>query len=173
MGPEYMLDAAARKAKDLDITPHILVASLNDMETFDAAEVLACLAREITFYGRPFTPPCVLFCGGELLVTVGKATGVEGRNQEFVLSAAPLIEGKEHIVVASIDSDGTDGSSDAAGGVVDGFSMARLRRVGIDVLEELRNHNSFRALKVLGDNFVTGARGTNVRDLRVIYIDHD
>jgi len=170
MGPEYMLDAAAKKAKDLDITPHILVASLNDMEALDAAEVMAYLAREIEFYGRPFTPPCAILCGGELLVTVGKATGVGGRNQEFVLSMASLLEGSEHIVVASIDSDGTDGPSDAAGGIVDGFTMARLRRAGIDVLEELRNHNSFHALKALGDNFVTGARGTNVRDLRVIYI---
>jgi len=39
------------------------------------------------------------------------------------------------------------------------------------VYEELQNHNSFHALKALGDNFITGARGTNVRDLRVIYIE--
>jgi len=173
MGPEYMINAAARKAEDLGITPHILVASLNDMETLDAAEVLAYMAQEIDFYGRPFKPPCVLLCGGELLVTVGKATGVGGRNQEFVLSAAPLIEGNENIVVASIDSDGTDGPSDAAGGIVDGFTMERLQEAGVDVFEELHNHNSFHALKALGDNFVTGARGTNVRDLRVIYIDND
>ncbi len=171
MGPEYMLDAAARKAESLGITPHILVASLNDMETLDAAEVLAYMAREIEFYGRPFKPPCVLLCGGELLVTVGKATGVGGRNQEFVLSTAPLIEGNENIVVASIDSDGTDGPSDAAGGIVDGYTMERIKGTGIDVYEEIRNHNSFHALKALGDNFITGARGTNVRDLRVIYIE--
>jgi glycerate 2-kinase len=170
MGPEYMLDAAARKAENLGITPHILVASLNDVETLDAAEVVAYLAREIEFYGRSFKPPCVLLCGGELLVTVGKATGVGGRNQEFVLSTAPLLEWSECIVVASIDSDGTDGPSDAAGGMVDGFTMARLQRAGIDVFEELHNHNSFHALKILGDNFITGAQGTNVRDLRVVYI---
>jgi glycerate-2-kinase len=171
MGPEYMLDAAARKAESLGITPHILVASLNDMETLDAAEVLAYMAREIEFYGRPFKPPCVLLCGGELLVTVGKATGVGGRNQEFALSTAPLVEGNEHIVVASIDSDGTDGPSDAAGGIVDGYTMERIKGTGIDVYEAIRNHNSFHALKALGDNFITGARGTNVRDLRVIYIE--
>jgi glycerate 2-kinase len=170
MGPEYMLDAAARKAENLGITPHILVVSLNDVETLDAAEVVAYLAREIEFYGRSFKPPCVLLCGGELLVTVGKATGVGGRNQEFVLSTAPLLEWSECIVVASIDSDGTDGPSDAAGGMVDGFTMARLQRAGIDVFEELHNHNSFHALKILGDNFITGAQGTNVRDLRVVYI---
>ena len=52
MGPEYMFDAAAKKAKDHDIPPHILVASLNDMEALDAAEVMAYLAQEIEFYGR-------------------------------------------------------------------------------------------------------------------------
>ncbi len=170
MGPEAMLAAAARRAEALGITPHILVASLNDMEAQDAAEVLAYLAREIEYYGRPFTSPCVLLCGGELLVTVGKATGVGGRNQEFALTTAPLIAGSTRIVVASLDSDGTDGPSAAAGGLVDGASMDRFRRAGVDVVGALQNHNSFHALQVLGDNFFTGARGTNVRDLRIIYI---
>ena len=140
------------------------------MEALDAAEVLAYLAREIEFYGRPFTPPCVLLCGGELLVTVGAATGVGGRNQEFALATAPLIEGSARIVVASIDSDGTDGPSAAAGGLVDGATMARLRDAGVDIVAALQNHDSFHALKALDDNFFTGAQGTNVRDLRVIYI---
>jgi glycerate 2-kinase len=170
MGPESMLDAAARRAAALGATPHILVASLNDMEARDAAEVVAYLAREIEFYGRPFPPPCVLLCGGELLVTVGKATGVGGRNQEFALSTAPLIEGSARIVVASIDSDGTDGPSDAAGGLVDGDTMDHLQAVGVDVGAALQDHDSFHALKALGDNLITGAQGTNVRDLRVIYI---
>jgi glycerate-2-kinase len=81
-----------------------------------------------------------------------------------------MIEGSENIVIASADSDGTDGPTDVAGGVVDGYTMKRAKDVGVDVFEELNRHNSFIALKKLEDTIITGARGTNVQDLRVIYV---
>ncbi len=170
MGPEYMLNAARKKAEDLGVKAQIIAASLNDLETKDVAGVLAYMAREIELHGRPFKPPCILLCGGELVVTVGKATGIGGRNQEFALSTASIINGTKNIVVASADSDGTDGPSPAAGGLVDSHTTERALEAGIDVFEELGNHNSYEALKRLEDNIITGARGTNVRDLRVFYI---
>jgi glycerate-2-kinase len=111
-----------------------------------------------------------LITGGELLVAVGEATGLGGRNQEFVLWAAPMIEGRENIVIASADSDGTDGPTYAAGGLVDGFTVKRAREAGIDLFRELDNHNSYAVLEKLGDHITTGARGTNVRDLRLVYV---
>lgn len=172
MGPEYMLEAAKNRAEDLGIKAIILVASLNNMEACDAAKVLAHIAREVEVYIRPFKPPCVLLCGGEILVTVGKGEGIGGRNQEFVLSAALTINGSEKIVIGSADSDGRDGPSIAAGGVVDGYTLQRIEQAGLDIFEELRRHNSYEVLKKLEDNIVTGVQGTNVRDLRVIYIDN-
>ena len=119
---------------------------------------------------QPVAPPNMLICGGELLVRVGDATGVGGRNQEFVLAAATRIAGSPNIVVASVDSEGGDGPTDAAGGIVDGFTVRRARDAGIDVNAELDNHNSYKALAAVGDLIHTGVRGTNVRDLRLIYV---
>jgi glycerate 2-kinase len=170
LGPEDMLEAAAAKARELGVKAAIVASSPDEIEARAFSQTLACMAVEIEVYGRPFPPPCALIAGGELLVATGETTGIGGRNQEFALSAAPMIEGSTQIVVASVDSDGTDGPTDVAGGIVDGDTMTRAQEVGVDVLDELNRHNSFGALTKLDDAILTGARGTNVQDLRVIYI---
>lgn len=170
MGSEYLLEGARRKAEELGVEANIFASSVNGIEARDVAGVMAYLAREIELHGKPFKPPCVVIFGGEADVTVGPATGMGGRNQEFVLSSAPMIAGSENIVIASADSDGTDGPTYVAGGLVDGYTMARAQNAGVDVFEELANHNSYQVLETLGDHIVTGARGTNVRDLRIIYV---
>jgi glycerate-2-kinase len=170
MDPHYMLEAARKKAEELGLNASIFVSSLNNIDVRPVAETFAYTAQEMDAYSRPFKPPCVLITGGELLVAVGEATGLGGRNQEFVLWAAPMIEGRENIVIASADSDGTDGPTYAAGGLVDGFTVKRAREAGIDLFRELDNHNSYAVLEKLGDHITTGARGTNVRDLRLVYV---
>jgi glycerate 2-kinase len=170
MGPEYMLDAGLRRARELGLNATVLVSSLSDVEAVPVAETMAFMAHEAEVLGRPLQPPCVLLFGGELLVSVGAATGVGGRSQEFCLATAARIAGSENIVIASADSDGSDGPSDAAGGVVDGQTVARAKAAGVDIEAELANHNSNPALKTLGDTIHTGIRPTNVRDLRVIYV---
>lgn len=170
MGPEYMLEAAKNKAEEMGLNTAIIVSSLSDVEAQPIAETFAYIAQEIETYGRPFKPPCVLLCGGELIVTVGEETGVGGRNQEFALSAVPRIAGSKNIVIASMDSDGTDGPTDMAGGIVDGYSMERMKEAGVDIFEELRRHNSTMALNKLGDTICTGIQGTNVQDLRITYV---
>ncbi len=71
----------------------------------------AAIARNIEMRGEPFRAPVALITTGELLVTVGKSTGVGGRSQEFCLSAAAKIEGSERNVMGSVDTDGTDARS--------------------------------------------------------------
>jgi glycerate-2-kinase len=170
MGSEFMLDAAQQKAIEMGIPTHILSSSMNNLEVWPVAGVVAHIARESEFYGRPFQPPCVLLFGGELLVTVGTATGIGGRNQEFVLSTAPMIAGSKNIVIASVDSDGADGPSPVAGGIIDGDTVNRLSENQLDVFQILDNHDSYSALKQLDDAIHGEIRSTNVRDLRVIYI---
>jgi len=170
MGPEYMLDAAKAKAEEMGLNAAVIVSSLSDVEAQPVAETFAYMAHEAEVLGRPVSPPCVLLCGGELVVAVGEEKGVGGRSQEFVLAAVPRIAGSENIVIASADSDGTDGPTDAAGGIVDGCTMERASEAGMDVLEELRRHNSNSALRKLGDTILTGVRGTNVQDLRIVYV---
>ena len=170
MGPEYMLEAAKNEAEELGLNATILISSWSDVEAQPAGDTAAYIAQEIEVYRRPLKPPCVVICGGELVVTVGDVDGIGGRNQEFVLTAAPRIEGSSNIVVASVDSDGADGPTDHAGGIVDGQTMARAKGAGINIFEELWRHNSSAVLTGLGDSVFTGIQKTNVQDLRVIYV---
>ena len=165
-----MLAAAKQRAEALGLRAVILASSLNDVEARTIGEALGYIATEIEQLGEPFAPPCMLILGGELVVTVGDATGCGGRNQEFVLAAAGRIAGSAHIAIASVDSEGTDGPTEAAGGIVDGETLARAQAAGLDIGAELANHNSSAVLGGLDDLIVTGVRGTNVRDLRLIYV---
>jgi glycerate 2-kinase len=170
MGPEAMLQAARERSEALGIHPLIMASSLNDVEAQPIGEAFGHMAMEIEYLSQPVAPPCMLILGGELLVRVGEATGMGGRNQEFALTAATRIDGSPDIVIASVDSEGGDGPTDAAGGIVDGYTLARAASVGVDVNAELANHNSYGALNAVGDLIYTGVRGTNVRDLRLIYV---
>ncbi len=94
--------------------------------------------------------------------------GKGGRNQELALSAALGIEGVEDVVIFSVGSDGTDGPTDAAGGIVDGRSAAQMRKAGKSPEVMLDYNDSYHALKASGDLIMTGATGTNVNDLMVV-----
>jgi glycerate-2-kinase len=170
MSGEYPMQAARKHAEEQGIKAVIVAQRLSNVEASGAAGTLCSIAREIEKRGRPLEPPCVLITGGELTVSaVGGGSG--GRNQEFALASAPYVEGSDNIVVASADTDGTDGPTDNAGGIVDGQTMERAGELGIDVLGELRRHNSAAVLEQLGDTVYTGAFGTNVQDLRLVYIE--
>jgi glycerate-2-kinase len=86
------------------------------------------------------------------------------------LATAPWIYGSENIVVVACDCDGTDGPTDVAGGVVDGYTMKRAEEAGLDLYEELNNHNSYEALTKLQDTIYTGVLGQNLRSLFIVYI---
>ena len=104
--------------------------------------------------------------GGETVVRVtGYGTG--GRSQELALAAAPGIAGLEGAAIFSIDSDGTDGPTDAAGGYVDGESITALEEKGINFDSMLRENDSYHALEAIGGLIMTGPTGTNVNDLAV------
>lgn len=109
--------------------------------------------------------------GGETTVTL-KGTGLGGRNQEMALRAAVEINGIKNIVFASAGSDGTDGPTDAAGGIVDGNTYGEMVKKGINPEEELENNNSYYALKAVDALVVTGPTGTNVNDLTLILTDN-
>ncbi|HEY6351645.1 MAG TPA: DUF4147 domain-containing protein [Candidatus Angelobacter sp.] len=108
-----------------------------------------------------------IISGGEVTVKVTGNAGSGGRNQHFGLYCAEKIAG-ENIAVLSAGTDGIDGNSPAAGGIVDGTTMARARAAGMDVSEQLRTFNAFPLLEKLGDTIQTGPTSTNVRDLRIL-----
>ena len=107
--------------------------------------------------------------GGETTVQVSGAgfgpTGRGGRNLEFLLQLVIL---GAKLYALSADSDGIDGSSDAAGAIVTPDSLHRALALGLEPLEFQRRHDAHGFFAALGDLVVTGATGTNVGDLRVI-----
>ncbi|MEN8261736.1 MAG: MOFRL family protein, partial [Pseudomonadota bacterium] len=68
-------------------------------------------------------------------------------------------------------TDGQDGPTDAAGGIVDPGSLERMRQADIEPIERLNDNDSYAALKASQDLLYTGATGTNVADLQVLLID--
>jgi glycerate 2-kinase len=170
MGPEYLLNAAEARARELRLNTAVLATSLNDVEAQPTGEIFASIAREAEAMGRPLKPPCVFICGGEVVVRTDGETGTGGRNQELVLAASSRIANSESIVIGSVDSDGTDGPTDVAGGIADGFTTARIRQAGFELDVEMKHHNSHIVLGALGDTIDTGNTGNNVRDLRIIYV---
>ena len=120
--------------------------------------------------GRPLNPPCAIISSGETTVTLLGKHGEGGRNQECVLSAALKINGCREIVIASICTDGTDGPTHIAGGIVDGCTVKRAEAKGIDIFDNLKKHNSSYVLTALGDAILFDQPGNNVCDLSLIIV---
>jgi len=159
-------DTALKKAKELGYDSMVLTTFLEG-EAKEAGRFISSIAKEITTFNRPLSRPCAVIFGGETTVKVeGKGKG--GRNQELALSFALCIEGMGNVVLLSAGTDGTDGPTDAAGGLVDGGTAGRIRRKGHDPLAFLRNNDSYNALNMSGDLLITGPTGTNVNDLMVL-----
>jgi glycerate-2-kinase len=87
------------------------------------------------------------------------------------LGLALKIGGSKRITAASIGTDGTDGPTEIAGGIVDGYTLNRAEMMGIELYNELRRHNSSYVLRRLEDAIYTGSTGTNVMNLRVMIVN--
>lgn len=133
-------------------------------EAREFARFWAELARHARTGGGPIRPPVCLIGAGEMTVTV-RGDGRGGRNTEMALAAALAIDGLPGVVIASLATDGDDGLSGAAGGMVDGVTAARIRDAGLDPVALLAANDSARALAAAGGLIQTGSTGTNVNDL--------
>lgn len=146
--------------------PYLLTTTL-DCEAREAGRFAAAITREIRAGASSFQVPCAVIMGGETVVHLrGKGKG--GRNQELALSAAEGIKCLEGVAVLSAGSDGTDGPTDAAGGVADGYSWGRMYELGVNASRALEENDSYNALKAAELLIVTGPTGTNVNDLLLI-----
>ncbi len=162
-------EAAAEKASALGFKSMILSTVLEG-ESKELGRTFAAIAREIISNQRPLNAPCAVIGGGETTVKIGSIAGEGGPNQEFSLSAAHGLNGIGDVVVVGLDSDGTDGPTDIAGGIVDDTTWAKANGLGLDLFDALRAHDVSPVFKKLGDQIKTGATGTNVNDLKMILI---
>jgi hydroxypyruvate reductase len=135
----------------------------DDWDYRKAADYLLDRLREL----RKGVSRVCLISGGEVTVNVNGKPGSGGRNQQFALYCAQKIQG-ENIAVLSAGTDGIDGSSPAAGAVVDGTTLARAKAKGLSAEAALSAFDAYPFFQALGDAIMTGHTGTNVRDVRVL-----
>jgi glycerate 2-kinase len=150
------LESAAHAASGRSFAPRLLRRRLKG-EAAEAGRRFAAAARRLP-------PGGVLLAGGETTVTLGRRPGRGGRNLEFALGAAEVLDGVEGIALLAAGSDGLDGSSRAAGAFADGQTRTRALRRGLDCERALARHDTEPFFAALGDLFVTGPTGTNVGD---------
>ncbi len=114
---------------------------------------------------------CVISSGETTVTVTGSGTG--GRNLEFALALADALPSLGRTVaVASVGTDGIDGSSGVAGGIVDSTTMTRAFGMGLAPPGTyLAANNSLEFFAPLGDAIRTGRTDTNVGDLQVLLID--
>ena len=147
----------------------IVLSSMIEGETRQVAKVYATLIKDLIDAPHPMPTPACVVAGGEMTVRVtGKGHG--GRNGDFCLALVPLISGRTRVVVLSAGTDGIDGSTDAAGGIIDGTTFSRIQGLGLDVATALANHDSYSILSKSGDLLKTGPTRTNVSDIQLILI---
>ena len=164
---QALLKAKAR-AGNLGYHP-LTLSSKFEGDTREAARFHAAIARETLRTGRPVSTPACILSGGETTVKVC-GRGLGGRNQEFALAFAMEIQGQDRIVCLSAGTDGTDGSTDAAGAFSDSRTMERAQSAGLDPEWFLAQNDSHHFFKRIGDLFVTGPTQTNVMDLRILLV---
>jgi hydroxypyruvate reductase len=164
-----IVEAATAKAKELRFSTLVLGTGFEG-EAREVGGIFAAIAREIQASGNPIPAPACVIAAGETTVTV-RGDGIGGRNQEMALAwaiAMALRASASTACFASVASDGTDGPTDAAGGIVDPLTCNRASEQGMTPAKFLQNNDSFHLLKATGDLIVTGPTYTNLMDLQIL-----
>ncbi|PYS52154.1 MAG: glycerate kinase [Acidobacteria bacterium] len=168
---QLLIEAARAKARELKLNTLILGTEIEG-EAKDAGRFFAALAREIDRSGNPLKPPACILAAGETTVTV-HGNGLGGRNQEMALAWAIALASRapnRPACFASVATDGTDGPTTAAGGLVDAATCSRGVELGLAPANYLQRNDSFHFLDATGDLIVTGPTQTNLMDLQILLV---
>ncbi len=149
--------AVAKRAEALGLQVVSHDGSL-DGDIHDAAERLMA--------ALPDSPGQVVIFGGEPTVVLPEKPGRGGRNQQLAALMAQQLRGHHDLAVLVCGTDGTDGPTDAAGGVVD---CQRVSGADAAELQDAINRaDTGRWLEAHDALVRTGPTGTNVMDLAIV-----
>jgi hydroxypyruvate reductase len=166
-----LIDAARKKARELNFNTLVLGTEVEG-EARDIGGFFSAIAHEIEESGNPITTPACVLSAGETTVTV-RGKGLGGRNQEMALAWAISMAARPSSMqscFASVASDGTDGPTSAAGGLVDASTCARGVERGLVPANFLQANDSWHFLNATGDLIVTGPTQTNLMDLQILLV---
>lgn len=153
-----VLNAAAECAKKLGLKTKI-IPKLITGEARHQAKIFVKMAN----------PKTLIIAGGETTVTCCKSPGFGGRNQEFVLSGLRYL--KPNQTLLSIGTDGIDGicPQPVAGAIADSSIIKNAEKLNLKIDDFLKNNNSYTFFKKTKGLIETGATGTNLGDLMMVY----
>ena len=166
--PENALTAAAAESTRAGLNVH----NLSDHCVGDARQGAArhaAIVRSIVQGGGPVAAPCVILSGGEYTVHV-HGGGKGGPNTEFALALALELKAAANVWALAADTDGSDGTSDAAGAFVTPTTLVRASQLGRDAHRDLADNNSATFFIALQDLLTPGPTLTNVNDFRAIFV---
>jgi glycerate 2-kinase len=166
-----LTDAASQTARSLGFNTMTLGTEIEG-EARDIGSLFAAIAREIGRSGNPLPAPACVLAAGETTVTV-RGNGKGGRNQEMALAWAISTAARvpeSPCCFASVATDGTDGPTDAAGGVVDPASCSRAVAKGFSPQNLLASNSSYDFLKATDDLILTGPTQTNLMDIQILLV---
>lgn len=161
-------EAMGVRAKEIGVGSRV-VSTDWEGDAADYGRYLAALATR----GEPRNRQTVLIgCGGETTVRLAgkESAGAGGPNQELAVAAALALNGTRPTALFAIDTDGSDGGTPMAGGLVDDETAALWSAAGIDAMALLSHHRSTRALVEIDQAIDTGPTFTNVNDLFVVVV---
>jgi hydroxypyruvate reductase len=166
--------AATAAARHLGWQAYLLTTFLQG-EAREVGRALAGLGQGIACGQSDLQAPICLLLGGETTVTL-RGPGKGGRNQELALSAAIALNeyaaaGQEaDVTLVSLATDGNDGPTDAAGGLVTTETVTKGTALGLDAYKALAANDSYHYLAALQGLVITGPTNTNVNDLALIFV---
>lgn len=168
--PQLSLEAAASVARQAGVTPTILGDALEG-EARELGIAMSGMATWVARQKAPSSAPAVLLSGGETTVSIGNTKpGRGGRNTEFLLSLAIALNGHANIHALAADTDGIDGTEDAAGAMIGPNTLVRAQGAGANPKSHLSAHDSYTLFDITGDLIRTGPTLTNVNDFRAVLV---
>lgn len=163
---------AKQIAESLGYNAYIL-SSFLEGEAKEVGKVFASIAREAQNYGGMFTLPAVILSSGEATTYIPDNSAIEGHGgpgQEETLGFALAASQIPGACLLSIDSEGTDGTTNVAGGITDSTTLRACMESNIDVYKALRTHAAYECLDAVRDTVFTGNTGTNLCDFNILYV---
>lgn len=162
------LDEAANESRRIGLNAMLI----EDMLTGDVEKAGDLIINEALQIKRDSSvrKPAVFLFGGETTLKVA-GTGFGGRNQHLALYCALRLKDISGITVLAAGTDGSDGPTDAAGAVVDSYTIKKAFKLNIDPDKYLARFDSYNFFKQVGGHIVTGPTMTNVMDIIVVITD--
>ena len=163
-------EAAVEAAREMGISSMVF-STFIEGESREAGYFFASMAREIQANHRPIKAPCFVFCSGETTTKVEDGCrGTGGPSHELALGFAHGARYTAGAALASVDTEGTDGTTRYAGALTDSQTSRMLSEKGINIFDVFRTHDYGGALECTQDSILTGNTGTNLCDFNVMYV---